>query len=80
MGILMIKDRIVEALKNRMGEKPEREVSQAAAKIENQKRLSTKEFLKVYDAMWQAGPQINYQNPGARERELQLNNKNPNLF
>ena len=76
----MLKNRIVEALKNRISEKPEREISQAAAKIENQKRLSTKEFLKVYDAMWQAGPKINYQNPGAREREPQLISKNPNLF
>jgi hypothetical protein len=68
----MLKNRVLDALKNKYREKPDGEISQAASKIERQKRLSTQEFQKVYESIWQEGPAIKYQNPGAIEREQQL--------
>ena len=65
----MLKNRIVDILKNRSQEKSDAEMAQAAAKIERQKRLSNKEFQKVYESIWQAGPTVKYQNPGAKEKE-----------
>ena len=67
----MLNNRLIDTLINKNKEKPDGEIAQATAKIENQKRLSTKEFQKVYETIWQEGPTIKYQNPGARERELQ---------
>ncbi len=34
------------------------------------KNLSSKEFLKGYDALWKEGPSIKYQNPDAWNRHL----------
>ena len=68
----MLKNRIVEALKNRISEKPEREISQAAAKIENQKRLSTQGISKR--SMMQCIRQV----PKLIIRTLELGKENPN--
>lgn len=76
----MLKDRLADTLKNKNKEKPEEEISQAASKIEKQKRLSTQEFQKVYETIWQGGPAVKYHNPGAKEREQQLIKQNPNLW
>ena len=76
----MLKSRLVDILKNRSQEKPDVEISQAAVKIEKQKRLSNKEFQKVYESVWQAGPTVKYQNPGAKERETALIRQNPTLY
>jgi hypothetical protein len=76
----MFKTKIVNALKNRVGEKPKKDALHVATKNERQKRLSSQEFLKGYDIIYQAGPQIKYQNPGVLERESQLINKKSNLF
>jgi len=73
-------NRLSDLLKNRSIEKRDGELSQAASKIENQKRLSNKEFQKVYESLWQAGPTVKYQNPGAKERESHLIRENPNLM
>ena len=75
----MLKNRLLNVLKNKNSEKPDREISHAATKIENQKRLSTQEFQKVYETIWQEGPAIKYQNPGAIERERQSISNIPNL-
>ena len=76
----MSKNRIIDTLKNNNKEKSDEEISKATAKIENQKRLSTKEFQKVYETMWQEGPAIKYQNPGARERIPRSVNQNQTLW
>ena len=76
----MLKNRLLDALKNKNTKKPDGSVSQAAAKIENQKRLSTQEILKVYETIWQEGPKVKYQNPGAKEREPQFINQNHTLY
>ncbi len=76
----MLKNRLADILKNRSQAQPDVEIAQAAAKIEKQKRLSNKEFQKVYESIWQAGPNVKYQNPGGRERESAAIRQNPTLF
>jgi hypothetical protein len=44
----MLRNRLADALKSRCQERPHGDLSKATIKIENQKRLSTKEFQKVY--------------------------------
>ncbi len=41
---------------------------QAITKIEKQKRLSSEEFIKVYDSLWKNGPSVKFQNPDSWER------------
>ena len=38
--------------------------------IKEKSNLSSKEFLKGYDAIWKQGPSIKYQNPEAWNRQL----------
>ena len=76
----MLKPKVVKELKNSISEKPEKIALQVVTKQGRQKKLSTQEFLKGYDTIYQSGPQVKYQNPGVRERELQLINKKPILF
>jgi hypothetical protein len=66
--------------KNKNRDKADEEISRVVATIENQKRLSSEEFQKVYETIWQNGPSVKYQNPGAMEREPQFINQNPNLL
>lgn len=67
----MFKDKLLNALKrSKNSEKDEEETLQAIAKIERQKRLSSKEFLKVYDTLWKEGPSVKFQSPDAWNRDL----------
>lgn len=68
----MFKDRLLDTLKNKKREeKLDEEMSQAMAKIQKQKRLSSQEFLKVYETIRREGPpKMKYQNPEAWGREL----------
>ncbi len=60
----MFKNRLLETLKrSKNGNKPDDETLRAVAKIQEHKRLSSQEFLKVYDAIWQEGPKTEYKNP-----------------
>jgi hypothetical protein len=43
--------------------KPLEEKGKAKTKNQQQKRLSSQEFLKMYDTMWREGPRTEYQNP-----------------
>ena len=79
-GELKLKERLIDTLKSLNKDNTDKELSQAVAKIENQKRLSSQEFLKVHETMWQNGPPIKYQNPVAVEREKKIINQDPNLF
>jgi hypothetical protein len=76
----MIKNKLVTALKNKISGKPKKDALQTATKKEPPKRLSTQEFLKGYDSIYQAGPKIKYQNPGSMEKESQLIKENQSLF
>jgi len=62
----MFKNRLLETLKrSQNGQTPDDETFQAMVKIQNHKRLSSQEFLKVYDTIWQEGPKTFYKNPDA---------------
>ena len=62
----MFKERLLETLKfSQNGGKPDEETLQAMAKIQNQKKLSSQEFLKVYDTIRKEGPKTAYQNPNS---------------
>jgi hypothetical protein len=63
-GEKMFKNRLLETLKRyKNGNKPDDETFRAMAKIQENKRLSSQEFLKVYDTIWQEGPKTFYKNP-----------------
>ena len=74
----MYKRQLLDALKNSNSENSDIEIPQVAAKIENQKRLSSEEFLKVQETIWQEGPKIKYPSPDVNERGLRLTNLSPN--
>ena len=60
----MFKNRLLETLKHsKNGNDPDDETVRAIAKIQEHKRLSSQEFLKVYDTIWQEGPKTFYKNP-----------------
>ena len=62
----MFKDKFIEVLKGLKNKDSEDEIlSEAMDKIQTQKRLSSEEFLKVYDALWKEGPEVKYQTPDA---------------
>ena len=59
----MFKERLIETLKlSQNGDKPDEETLQAMTKIQNHKKLSSQEFLKVYDTIRKEGPKTAYQN------------------
>jgi hypothetical protein len=65
----MFKERLLETLKlSQKGDKPDEETLQAMNKIQKHKKLSSQEFLKVYDTIRQEGPKTAYQNPNSWRR------------
>jgi hypothetical protein len=74
------KNRLIDSLKDKNIEKNDTEVSVVIGKIENKKRLSSKEFLKGYETIWKEGPTVNYQNIGAKEMLPRSINKNATLW
>jgi hypothetical protein len=67
----MFKERLLEALKSTRRDTSNGEISNAMVKIQKQKRLSSQEFQKVYDALWREGPAIKYQSGDASVKEVQ---------
>ena len=62
----MFKERLLETLKRSQNRnKPDEETLQTMTKIQNHKKLSSQEFLKVYDAIRKEGPKTAYQNPNS---------------
>jgi hypothetical protein len=60
----MFKNRLLETLKRSKNVKNmDNETLQAIDKIEEHKRLTSQEFQKVYDAIWQEGPETAYKDP-----------------
>jgi hypothetical protein len=65
----MFKERLLDALKlSQSGDKADEETLQAINKIQKHKKLSSQEFLKVYDIIRQEGPKTVYQNPNSWRR------------
>jgi hypothetical protein len=60
----MFKDKLLETLnRSKTNDKEGKKKIKAIGKIQRQKRLSTEEFLKVYDTLWKEGPEVKYQSP-----------------
>jgi hypothetical protein len=68
--LLMLTERFLKALKQPKDEKQNDQTLQVAAtKIQNQKRLSSKEFLSTWDTIRKDGPSVQYKNPNAWRRD-----------
>jgi hypothetical protein len=66
---IMFKERLLDALKLSQNEdEPDETTLQAMIKIQKRKKLSSQEFLKVYDTIRQEGPKTAYQNPNSWRR------------
>ena len=57
----MFKDRVLDALKLKNAE--DKKTIRAMTKIESRKRLSSDEFLSVYNTLRKDGPTVKYQKP-----------------
>jgi hypothetical protein len=57
----MSRERVLDALKLRNAE--DKKTVRAMRKIETQKRLSSDEFLSLYDTLRKDGPTVKYQKP-----------------
>jgi hypothetical protein len=68
----MFKDMLLNALvRGQKEENSNKETLQAIGKIQNQKRLSSDEFLKIYETIWKEGPKIKYQSPDSWSRRIE---------
>jgi hypothetical protein len=79
-GKSMFKNRFLEALRNKNSDKSDGVISSAVKKIDEQKRLSSQEFLKVLETIWQEGPKTKYQGIGSMEKLPGSINQNPTLW
>jgi hypothetical protein len=62
----MCAEKLLESLRAfKNGSALDEETIRIIAKIENNKRLSSQEFLWVFDAIWREGPKTAYVNPEA---------------
>jgi len=60
----MFKDKLLETLNpSKTNDKENRKTKKAINKIQRQRKLSSAEFLKVYDTLWKEGPKVKYQSP-----------------
>jgi hypothetical protein len=60
----MFKEDLLNALKKTQKENtPDQGTLEAIKKIQSQKRLSSEEFLRVFDAIRKDGPNTNYKMP-----------------
>ena len=60
----MLKNKLRNALRSKpQVEENYEKMLRNTKKIEKQKRLSSHEFLKVYDTLYKEGPKTKYQNP-----------------
>ena len=69
----MFKDKLIAALKvsRSTDNNSDKEMFRTINKIQKQKRLSSTEFLRVFNLLWKKGPSVLYQNPEARDLHLQ---------
>jgi hypothetical protein len=76
----MFEMRFIELLKQKNCEKSSEDISEIISKIENQRKLSSIEFQRVFELLYVSGPTIKYQNTGTSIREIhQANNVQKNL-
>jgi hypothetical protein len=75
--VFMFRDAVIDFLKDKKSI-DDKIIAKAANKIQKQKRLSSNEFLSVYDSLWKEGPKVQYQNPDARVKHFQSINRYQN--
>jgi hypothetical protein len=76
----MLEDKFIRALKSKsIGSDNEKERDETISKIQEQKRLSSKDFLAVYDSLWKQGPVVQYQNPDTYVRYMRSTTGNQNI-
>ncbi len=68
----MFRDKLIGTLKGKKNTdgNDDKKIVTAINKIQKQKRLSSQEFLNIYDSVWKKGPTVQYQNPDERVRHL----------
>jgi len=49
--------------RHKSGELPSPETPKVVAKKRKQKRLTSEEFLRIYEILWEEGPKVKYVNP-----------------
>jgi phage gp16-like protein len=55
----MFRDKILETLnRSKTNDQEDEKTIRAIDKIQRQERLSSEEFLKVYDTLWKEGPKV----------------------
>ena len=64
--VATLRSKLLKALKSKKTK--DKKTIQAMTEIEGQKRLSSEEFMKVYDSLWKDGPSVKFQNPDSWER------------
>jgi hypothetical protein len=69
----VFKDKLIAALKVRKStdNNGDKEMFITINKIQKQKRLSSNEFLKVYNLLWKKGPTVLYQDSGVKYLHFQ---------
>jgi hypothetical protein len=60
---IMFKDKLLNVLRSKPETENNEEMRRITKKIEKQKRLSSREFLKAYDTLYKEGPKTKYQSP-----------------
>jgi regulator of replication initiation timing len=58
--------KLLKALKSKKNR--DKKTIKATIKIEKQRRLSSEEFIRVYDSLWKDGPTVKFPNPDSWER------------
>ncbi|HMK94829.1 MAG TPA: hypothetical protein VK536_05440 [Candidatus Limnocylindrales bacterium] len=60
----MFRDKLLEALnRSKASGEEDKKTIEAIGKIQRQERLSSEEFLKIYETLWKSGPKVKYQGP-----------------
>ncbi len=60
----MFQDQLLKTIQKSEKVNPQSKMTnRAIIKIQKRKRLTSKEFLKIHEAIWQSGPKIKYYNP-----------------
>jgi hypothetical protein len=69
----MFKERLLDTLRNRLNsQNSDKEILHSVDKIERQEKLSSQEFLKLYDELWKEGPKVKYAFHDSREERSRI--------
>jgi len=74
----MASNKFICALKSKKNKRNNKKRPEVINKIQQEKRLTSQEFLNVYNSLWKEGPEVHYQNPDSRVRHFQKINDEQN--